>query len=202
MKGKHHSPEAKKKMSDSHKGNPGPWKGKCRSEDTKNKIREATVRQLTDPTTRERLMSSLNNPDRIKKISEAAKRQWKNPDVVKKMMNGFHSKTRPEKRLDNLLQQLYPGEFVYNGKYDAGISLDGLVPDFVNINGKKQVIDVHGDYWHEGEDVTIRASRYAKCGFSSLIIWEKELKDTKQLVMKITEFVGKVPTLYFEPKVN
>lgn len=110
----------------------------------------------------------------------------------------MHSKTKPEKHLETLLQSLYPGEFEYNGRFDCGICIDRLFPDFVNVNGRKQVIDVHGSYWHKGEDVAVRQARYAKYEYPSLIIWDNELKDEKTVIQKIVTFVGKEPHLYFE----
>lgn len=111
---------------------------------------------------------------------------------------GLHSKTKPEKHLEQLLQSLYPGEFKYNGRYDCGISIDRMIPDFVNVNGKKQVIDVHGSYWHEGENVNERMARYAKYGYSALIIWDHELKNEKEVIQRIRAFVGTDPHLYFQ----
>lgn len=124
------------------------------------------------------------------KLRESQKRLWLNPDFIKKMMNGLHSKTRPEIQLDEILQRLYPNEFKYNGRFDCGVSLDGLIPDFVNVNGKKQVLDIHGTYWHKNEDIDIRAKRYAKCGYSSCIIWDHELKDRIAITIKIRNFYG------------
>jgi G:T-mismatch repair DNA endonuclease (very short patch repair protein) len=103
----------------------------------------------------------------------------------------MHAKNRPEKYLESLLQEVCPEQFAYNGRYDCGITIDGLIPDFVNVNGRKQVIDVHGDYWHNGENVAIRQARYAKYGYSSLIVWERELKDEIAVTQRISEFVSK-----------
>jgi len=142
--------------------------------------------------------TSLENwkrPEFREQMSNMMRAKWKDRDFVKKVMKSLGSKTRPEQYLDTLLQQLYPGEFVYNGDYSAGISLDGLIPDFVNVNGKKQVIEMNGVRFHQDTvKEEKRISRYAKCGFSCLIITDMELKnDRAGVVTKIIKFVGKPP---------
>ena len=76
--------------------------------------------------------------------------------------------------------------------------LGGKVPDFVNINGKKQVIELFGDYWH-GEKRTKKnketaerekIEHYAQFGFGCLVVWECELKDLETLEKKLLAFGG------------
>jgi len=64
-----------------------------------------------------------------------------------------------------------PGEWEYNtGDY----LIAGLFPDFVNVNGRKMVIEVFGDYWHKGEDPAAKKRRYKRAGYSCVVVWEGE----------------------------
>ena len=187
-KGMHPSEETRKKMSDFAKHRSPITRERMKasikrrweipSEHTR--LSESVKKKMWEPGTREKYLRALSNPERLKSLSKS-----------------LHSKTKPEKQIERLLQSLYPNEFKYNGRYDCGVSIDRLLPDFVNIKGKKQVIDVHGSYWHEGENVKYRQERYAKRGYSSLIIWQSELKNEKEVIQKIVEFVGKEPHHYF-----
>jgi G:T-mismatch repair DNA endonuclease (very short patch repair protein) len=101
-----------------------------------------------------------------------------------------------ELQLLGILNKYHPGEweFVGNGK----VILNGLNPDFVNVNGKKQIIELFGGYWHKPENpnYTIqysedyRIKEFAKLGFKTLVIWDKELKNEVALVSKIDRFTG------------
>jgi hypothetical protein len=84
-----------------------------------------------------------------------------------------------------VLQTHFPDEWEYNG--DGKVILNGLVPDFVNKNGQKAVIEVFGDYWHSARSTKHyrkltwhqtelgRTMAYNALGFHSLILWEKQL---------------------------
>ena len=73
--------------------------------------------------------------------------------------------------------------FTYVG--DGKFTLDGLCPDFINTNGKKQIIEIFGEYWHNEHDEDIRATRFAKYGFDTVVIWESELNDEQAVLNKI-----------------
>jgi G:T-mismatch repair DNA endonuclease (very short patch repair protein) len=185
--GKRPSENTRKKMSEGRRGEKNPFYGKHLSEKARLKLRGAQLGKHPSEETR-------------KVLREIGKKHWEDPKYVEKARGdnwhkGLHSKTRPESRTDMLLQQLYPGEWAYNGRGQGCITIGRLTPDFINVKGEKKVIDVHGDYWHRNEKHGTRAEAYAKHGYSSLIIWEKELKDIKQVIQKIVEFIGKEPHL-------
>jgi len=210
IRGRHHTEEARKKMSLSHLGKDNHQKGRHHTEKAKDRNRQSHLGKHPSEETRKK--NSLSNlgkntwsrgrhlSEEVKeKMSLAARKHWQDPEFVKKVQKGWHLMTKPEKCLETILNQLYPNEFKYNGHFDCGILVDGLVPDFVNVNGQKQVIDMHGNRWHEGEDIRVRMERYAKYGFSSLIVWEKELKENKsEVVKKIVSFVQKKPHFFFD----
>ena len=100
-------------------------------------------------------------------------------------------KARPnisEKKLQRLLVTLFSSEYKYTGSGEVWIG--NRNPDFTNVNGKKAVIELWGDYWHAGKDPEELIQYYRKYGFSCLVIWERELVDEQaaSLVNKLLRF--------------
>jgi hypothetical protein len=58
---------------------------------------------------------------------------------------------KPESIILSILEQLYPNEYRFVG--DGKVVIAGKIPDFININGQKKIIELFGDYWHEGERI-------------------------------------------------
>ena len=58
----------------------------------------------------------------------------------------------------------------------------GKVPDFVNVNGKKAVLEIFGDYWHRGEDPSERIAIFAAVGYSCAVVWERDFKANPQII--------------------
>jgi len=128
-----------------------------------------------------------------KKQSESHKQLWRNPEYVAMKFRQYSVKpTKGELALQNILQGICPNQFRYNGDCNLGIILNGFIPDFVNVNGKKQVIEFFGSYWHQrpNRGETERINRYLEIGWNCLVIWDTELKDTEALENKIRAFVG------------
>lgn len=108
---------------------------------------------------------------------------------VRAIMKGCQIKpNNQELQLQMLLDKLYPDEWKYTG--DGDVIIGGKNPDFTNINGKKEVIELFGDYWHRGENPQDRISHYKDYGFQCLVIWENELGNTEVLSKKINNFEG------------
>jgi len=107
--------------------------------------------------------------------------------------NGFN---KPERKLYKLLYKLFPNEYKYVG--DGKIWINGKNPDFINVNGQKKIIEMFGDYWHSKKVTGLkkkihrirRQNHFAKYGYKTLIIWERELKNIKQLEIKLRIFHG------------
>ena len=150
------------------------------------------------------------NKDKVKKRNINVKKAWKE---IKKDTNRFEKfkitclnnlkkankalcKTtrkypnKKEKKLNRLLQCLFPKEykFVGNGKF----FIEQFNPDFINVNGQKKLIEFYGDYWHNIPKALKRDERrlktYSKYGYKTLVIWENELKNTDLLTDKIKVF--------------
>lgn len=121
-----------------------------------------------------------------------------NPDYIKKYAKGlFTFPNRGEYQLATILKEVCPSEFRYNGDYRLGISFDGLIPDFWNINGQKKVIELFGDYWHstkinkpKSAETRRVKNRYARCGVKCLVIWQSELGNKVKVKDKIRAFMN------------
>ena len=170
--GKKYSEETRRKMNISHGGN-----GLFKYERLPNCI--DCEKQLGDP--RSKRCHSCN-----------AKKQHR-----EKLFNYNRTPTKPEKILNRLLLEIFSKEYKYVG--NNKIIIDGLNPDFINVNSQKKIIELFGCYWHKCKkcgfgkrNLRINDKRklktYAKYGYKTLIIWEHEVKNTKKLEKKILDF--------------
>lgn len=122
-----------------------------------------------------------------KKISKTTKGRPVNREALLKSFKTLHSKpTMPERKLLYLIEQ-NKLPFKFCGLGDVIIA--DKFPDFININGKKQLIEVYGDYWHRNDNPQDRIDLFKQYGFDTLIIWEHELKDEDTVLIKVKEFL-------------
>ena len=132
-----------------------PWsKGKHLTEEHKNKVKETMKKKGIKPSAEARAKALYAN----------------------------NKPTRPEIELGKLLEESCPEQYKYTGN---GIFMVGKrFPDFVNINGKKKVVEMYGTYWHKNENIQIKIDEYKSFGFDCLIIWEHELKhESKESIL-------------------
>lgn len=204
FKGKHHSDEAKAKLAKAHIGKDFLTESgrEAISKASKAKfISEETRKVLSQNTKAWRARIKLNPWQYarfIERQRKANKRNWQDPEFVKKMMFAFHKKpTKPERQLEAILNKHFP-QYKYNGDGRLGIMLGGLTPDFPNVNGEKDLIEVFGDYYHSPEVLRNRWQGselgkimvYNSLGWKCLVIWEHELKELteEKIVAKIKNF--------------
>lgn len=135
-----------------------------------------------------------------KKMVDGMRDSWENPICrnIRKKKLSIYARNRSEEHVRKLVQAKYnePNGFEsniqqylnHNWKYvgDGSVILNGHCPDFMNVNGKKQVILAHGIYWHSKKDGVTkkqaeRADRkpYNELGYEVLFIWEDEWKALK-----------------------
>lgn len=193
-KGQKYSEEARRRMSEAHKG-------RIVSLETRKKISESRLgekhwawgRSQSEESNKKRSLAlkgrkkPLRSEEWKKKRRKISKALWQQPEFVKKQMKSRH--TFPNKweiQVDSLLQRILPDEYKYVG--DGQFILGGKCPDFLNINGKKLLIEFYGDYWHRNDDPEIRIGFFKKYGFNTLVIWGHELKDIPLLSSKILDF--------------
>lgn len=173
----------------------------------------------SDPSRRIRLVQKLaeywSHPENRKMVSQRFKRMWQNPTLRAKMIEsrrrfwqsnspefinmrmkmiaGLNLRpNKPEMAVLTILNDMFPSEWEYVG--DGQVIIGGLNPDIINVNGKKLIIEVFGDYWHTQKMKPYRINEgrvdvYAQYGYKTLIIWERETKNIDTLKTKILEFV-------------
>lgn len=190
--------ETRAKMSAGHKGCHNAFFGKCHSEETKEKVRLSRVGKPTtlgrkaSAETRFRISRACRGISRKSTTrSQTYKALWQNPvwaaTRVQRIVAARHIKpNKAEVTLLKLLETLFPNQWKYVG--DGAFVVGRLNPDFVNINGRKQIIELFGDYWHKPEEEERRRKVFAEYGFVTLIIWERDLGDVDVVASKITEF--------------
>ena len=147
-------------------------------------------------------LSGKNNPMYGKK-NPAFSKILKDPKITKKRLMACIKKPNKLEIVSiELLNKNFPKEWKYVG--DGSVIIGNKNPDFMNVNGKKLLIELWGDYWHNKEKVIHtkniknmsedyfneekRKEIFRKYGFETLIIWENELKNCNQIVGKIKEF--------------
>jgi very-short-patch-repair endonuclease len=170
-KGKKHTEESRQKMSEALKGDNHPNYGKTLSEKTRHKIGEANRGRKFGP-----------HSDEWK---EKIRKYWDDPAYVKKCL-GFAKPNKQELEIAKLLNDLFPNEYKFVGNGD--FVLGGKVPDFVNVNGQKKLIEFNGEYWHRNDIGGARTEHFKQYGFETLIIWGKELKNPETLKQKLLQF--------------
>jgi hypothetical protein len=125
-----------------------------------------------------------------KKMSIRKLESWQDPAYVKKVMDGRNiSPNKAELKLFKLLEKLFPGEWKFTG--DFSFTIGGKCPDFVSCNGQKKIIELFGDYWHQGHIPKERADVFAPYGYETLVVWESEMKNMPGVARKIIDFYGK-----------
>lgn len=212
--GRHHSEETKQKISEQKKHyystHPNPFLGHYHTLETKEKIRQKALgrpslnkgRPKSEETKRKLSLALLGNPrseaSRLKQ-SKTYKLLWANSEyrerIGKLISEGIHQRpNKPEQQLIDIIErERFP--FLYTG--DGSFTIHGFRPDFVQCNGKKQIIELFGDYWHNNENIVWhqtelgRIMAYNQFGYKTLIIWEHELQDEPKVIEKIKLFMGK-----------
>lgn len=130
-----------------------------------------------------------NNPERKTQIAkffkQLAEERWNDPiQAVQWASSMQRCPTRPELDLFAILNSnRYP--YVYTG--DGGLWIGGKNPDFIWPE-RNLIIEHFGTYWHDKSEEKPRIEHFASYGFHALIVWETELDDTKQLLIKLKEF--------------
>ena len=139
-----------------------------------------------------------------KQHSKNLKRAWetlpieiKNARIGRLIKSVQRKPNKSEQYLFSILQENFPNEWNFVG--DGQIIIDGLNPDFININGKKLIIELYGNFWHSKQIIkrsprneeNKRIKRYAKYGYSTLIIWDKDLeKNPIGIIRQIKHFMS------------
>jgi len=218
FKGCHHSPESNEKNRKSHEGQI-PWnKGLTKETDLRLKVAsekykgrvawnkgltkeiDSRILSISNPGIHYHLTKETRKKQSIAKmgksnpkVSKAMKRFWMNPVFIKKRVKAILEANHPkpnklELKLDSILQKYFPNQFKYVG--NGEVQIGRKCPDFININGKKQVIELFGRYWHKGLfSEAGKINHYKKYGFDCLVIWDNDFKNNRKVISKIRNFL-------------
>jgi len=80
-----------------------------------------------------------------RKKSKAAKKNWQDPKYAKKVF-AHKSPNKSELKLQTILNKLFPKEYKFVG--NGQVVLGGKLPDFINVNGQKKIIEMFGTFYH------------------------------------------------------
>lgn len=127
-----------------------------------------------------------------KNISKAVKMLWEDSEYRDMMVSRIilGQKLKPNKAEQKLIALIEKSNLPFKYVGDGYTFIAGKCPDFLNIDGKKQLIELFGDFWHKGETGEDRIAHFAKYGFRTLIVWEHELKNENVLADRIKEFLN------------
>jgi len=181
--------ETKRKLSISKLGNKNPnWRGKSVTEKSRKMARERIDRVLHRP----EIWKKSSVTRILKGLSKGKNNPMSREEVVKKWINSNNLQpNKPEKILKIVLDEICPDHYELNVKGEHLI-LEGKIPDFVDLHNKS-IVEMYGDYWHKDDNENDRIEEFAKHGYSTLIIWESELKNLDKVKDKILKFIyGKI----------
>ena len=123
-----------------------------------------------------------------KKKSKQMIKRWKEDDYIRKQMKARNRtvQNKSEKKLERFINGVIPNEYKFVG--GGEFILGGKCPDFMNINGKKKLIELYGSYWHRNDNPQDRIDYFKQFGFDTLVIQESELRNPRILMNKINKF--------------
>lgn len=107
------------------------------------------------------------------------------------------SPSMPEWFVGYWVESNHSGDWAYTGDRKSMPLLrsrgyTGLkVPDFININGKKIVIEILGGlgYWHTEDEAEQKIKYYKNYGFDCLVLFEEDCYDYKRLETKYQRLI-------------
>lgn len=136
-------------------------------------------------------MFGRKRTDRAKKLTSIShKKKFLDEKFCLEFGQRFNKRpNKPETIINNLLENIYGNKYLYTG--DFKFFIGGKNPDFIDKSNKK-IIEVFGTYWHNIDEELPRINHFLKYGYSTLIIWENELKNLKRVVEKVINFDDEV----------
>lgn len=120
--------------------------------------------------------------------SEAAKARWSNPEYRAKML--ARMKERWEDKAQHEAASLAAAEKWTRDDYREKMKGRGPaiargvtkaltpLPTYFQSSPRAlaMVVEVFGDYWHQGEDPSVCIDAFAAAGYKCAVIWEHEMK--------------------------
>ena len=150
-------------------------------------------------------------PETIERMRIAGKKVWTHYSIetLQKMLQshvGWQNYNKLEARLDNILQGILSSQYRYNGGGQLGFRIYYHIPDFVNVNGQKKIIEFNGCFWHCCEHCNITRHPMGKpvqdvrardkqniinaeqLGYKVLTIWEHEMDNKSSVIERVVAF--------------
>jgi len=178
------SDETKKKISEAHSGEKNFWFGKNAHPNvikTFNKYRKLNLGNSPEARKKKSITRIL------KGLSKGKNNPMSREEVVRKWINSNKlSPNKKEQFMSTLLEDICPTKYKMNVRGEV-IIIGCKIPDFVCID-EKRIIEFYGDYWHKDDRENDRIDFFKKFGYTTLIVWEHELKDLPKLKEKILNF--------------
>lgn len=155
-------------------------------------VREKKSEMMTElwanPEHREMMVIAHNKQEAKEKHSKAQLKNWQDSEYQKKMVEG---RTLKPNNLERIFDELTPECVEYIGDWQFFINTKNKThnPDF-KIKGQNKIIELFGDYWHEGEDPKELIKEYAEAGWKCLVFWEDNVHNEPERILKETlEFI-------------
>lgn len=95
------------------------------------------------------------------------------------------SPSKLEYCLKEILDTVNPG-WIHNSAQEEPIRVCGKEPDFIKDH---KIIELFGEYWHDEADRLKRKEIFKQAGYDCLVIWCRELQDSKLLRERLFKFI-------------
>lgn len=168
-------------------------KKKATKSHRKNTGRKSVARVQLSSIRTEIMKCRWQDPEYRRKMSESSRRFWQDPEYRERTISakckGLAVKpTVPEATMRFILDKHFPGEWKYVGDFQTWI--DGRNPDFINVNGRKAVVEVYGRRWHKPEEEQERIAHFARNGYECAVVWDDEMKSESVVLAKVAGITG------------
>jgi len=127
------------------------------------------------------------NSKYYQRLCEINKAYWQSSEGKACRRRLLHTKPNQSEQFLISFFKEYNLPFKYVG--DGQVIIGRLCPDFINTNGRKQLIEFFSDYWHDIFDIARKTERFKEYGFSLLVIWGDELDNQERLLKKVKTFI-------------
>jgi len=181
FQGRHHSEEAKAKMRaniEHHRKVGNYWRGRQRDphqfEIVEHKRSQAYLEGKWIPPM---CLPGDKGKEIRAKVGVATAQRWQDPYYREQVTHKMLKSRRPtdiEQVIISIIEK-YSLPYKYTG--DGSFLVGNLNPDFVNINGRKEAVDIFGDHWHTLDEIPSRKMIFAEYGWKLIIIWGHEIKE-------------------------
>lgn len=164
----------------------------CSDPNVIERMRESTRNLWKDQKFRDNMLEIRQSEEYKNKIADTLKFNWKKMTKVQveERLKNIFSNCLPnsyELFLYDILSDLFPNEYMLN--VNAEIVIGKKVPDFVNINGQKKLIELFGDRrFKNKQNEAEKIKHFGEYGFKTLVIWDYDLKDLNSLKHKLVNF--------------